>query len=190
MKRIQTLICLLAVMAAVLTPVGSGARADDKLLDETVEFTGNVLFLQSHVPALVIGVVRDGQTAVFGFGETSDGSGKPPDRHTMLRVGSLSKAFTGQVLASLVADGTVKFSDRLQDRIGWKVTIPSRAGHQIRLIDLVTHSAGLPREVDRAPGPPDNPFSTLTPEAYRNALASDPLIFCPGHRRSLFQFRI
>ena len=98
----------------------------------------------------------------------------------MLRIGSLTKAFTGQVLASLVADGTVKFSDRLQDRIGWNVTIPSRAGHQIRLIDLVTHSAGLPREVYREPGPSDNPFSTLTPDAYRNALASDPLIFPPG----------
>jgi serine-type D-Ala-D-Ala carboxypeptidase/endopeptidase len=165
-------------MAAVL--FGASARADDKLLEATVEFTGEVLFLQSHVPALVIGVVRDGKTAVFGYGQTSDGSGKPPDRHTMLRVGSLTKAFTGQVLASLVADGTVKLTDRLQDRIGWNVTIPSRGGNQIRLIDLVTHSSGLPREVERRPGPPDDPFSTLTPEAYRNALASDPLVFAPG----------
>lgn len=79
-----------------------------------------------------------------------------------------------------MADGTVKFSDRLQDRIGWNVTIPDRDGNQIRLIDLVTHSAGLPREVDRALGPPDDPFSTLTPEVYRRALTSDPLIFAPG----------
>jgi D-alanyl-D-alanine-carboxypeptidase/D-alanyl-D-alanine-endopeptidase len=180
MNRARFCIYLCAALAVEVTVFGPGARADDKLLEETVEFTGTILFMQSHVPALVIGVVRDGQTAVFGFGETSDGSGKAPDRRTMLRVGSLTKAFTGQVLASLVADGTVKFSDQLQDRIGWNVTIPSRAGHQIRLIDLVTHSAGLPREVNREPGPPDNPFSTLTPEAYRNALASDPLIFSPG----------
>jgi serine-type D-Ala-D-Ala carboxypeptidase/endopeptidase len=179
MSRIPFPIYLLAAIAGAAL-FGSSARADDKLLDETVEFTGTILFLQSHVPALVIGVVRDGQTAVFAFGETSDGSGKVPDRHTMLRIGSLTKAFTGQVLASLVADGTVKFSDRLQDRIDWNVTIPSRAGHQIRLIDLVTHSAGLPREVAREPGSLDNPFSTLTPEAYRDALASDPLIFTPS----------
>jgi D-alanyl-D-alanine-carboxypeptidase/D-alanyl-D-alanine-endopeptidase len=172
--------CLLAFMAVGVILFGASARANDKLLEETVEFTGTVLFLQSHVPALVLGVVRDGKTAVFGFGEISDGSSKPPDRHTMLRVGSLTKAFTGQVLASLVADGTVKFSDRLQDRIGWNVTIPDRDGNQIRLIDLVTHSAGLPREVDRASGPPDDPFSTLTPEVYRSALTSDPLIFAPG----------
>jgi D-alanyl-D-alanine-carboxypeptidase/D-alanyl-D-alanine-endopeptidase len=163
----------------VILFAGSG-WADDKLLAETTEFTGQVLFLQSHVPALVLGVVRDGKTAVFGFGETSDGSGKPPDRQTLLRVGSLTKAFTGQVLASLVADGTVKLTDRLQDRIGWNVAIPQRPAHQIRLIDLATHSSGLPREAERELGPPDDPFSTLTPELYRNALASDPLVFAPG----------
>jgi serine-type D-Ala-D-Ala carboxypeptidase/endopeptidase len=171
---------LLAVVTIGACLLGASARAQQKLLDETVEFTGTVLFLQSHVPALIIGAVRDGKTAVFGFGETSDGSGKTPDRHTMLRIGSITKAFTGQVLAGLAADGTVKLTDRLQDRIGWNVTIPSRDGNPIRLIELATHSSGLPREVERKSGPPDDPFSTLTPEAYRNGLASDPLLFAPG----------
>jgi serine-type D-Ala-D-Ala carboxypeptidase/endopeptidase len=172
--------CLLAAMAILLNIFGASAMADDKLLDETVNFTGMVFFLQSRVPALVIGAVRDGKTAVFGFGETSDGSGKAPDKNTMLRVGSVTKAFTGQVLASLVADGTVRFTDRLQDRIGWNVPIPKRGAHEIRLIDLATHSSGLPREVERKLGPLNDPFSTLTLEAYREALAADPLVFAPG----------
>jgi D-alanyl-D-alanine-carboxypeptidase/D-alanyl-D-alanine-endopeptidase len=179
-QALRRRISLLApvVMAALL--FGADARASDRLLEETVGFAGQVLFLQTRVPALVIGVVRDGKTAVFGFGETSDGSGRPPDGRTMLRVGSLTKAFTGQVLASLVAEGTVRFADRLQDRIGWDATIPTRDGRQIRLIDLATHSSGLPREVEREPGPADDPFSTLTPEAYRKGLAADPLVFAPG----------
>jgi D-alanyl-D-alanine-carboxypeptidase/D-alanyl-D-alanine-endopeptidase len=45
----------------------ASSRADDKLLEETVGFTGTVLFLQTRVPALVIGFVRDGKTAVFGL---------------------------------------------------------------------------------------------------------------------------
>ena len=40
----------------------------------------------------------------FCFDETSDGSKKSPNRRTMLRIGSLTKAFSGQVLASLAAD--------------------------------------------------------------------------------------
>jgi serine-type D-Ala-D-Ala carboxypeptidase/endopeptidase len=175
-----TRIYLLAVVTIGVCLLGASARAQDKLLDETVEFTGTMLFLQSQVPALIIGAVRDGKTAVFGFGETSDGSGKAPDRHTMLRIASITKVFTGHVLASLAADGTVKLTDRLQDRIGWNVTVPSRDGRPIRLIELATHSSGLPREVDRTSGPPNDPFSTLTPETYRNGLASDPLLFAPG----------
>ena len=38
------------------------------------------------------------------------------------------------------------FTDRLQDRLGWDVTIPTRDGKEIRLIDLATHASGLPRE--------------------------------------------
>jgi D-alanyl-D-alanine-carboxypeptidase/D-alanyl-D-alanine-endopeptidase len=189
-RTLRAPICLLAMVAIGLVLFEASARADDKLLDETVEFTGSILFLQNRVPALVIGAVRDGKTAVFGFGETSDGSAKLPDRHTLLRVGSLTKAFTGQVLASLVAEGTVRLTDRLQDRIGWNVNIPQRGHNQIELIHLATHSSGLPREVERELGPADDPFSTLTPEAVSKGIDVRSVALCAGHRRTLFKFRI
>src|SRR5262249_3090635 len=135
----------------------TSARAQSKLLGEVVEFNGAMLFLESRVPGLIIGAVRNGESAVFGFGEAADGSGKAPDGQTLLRIGSITKAFTGQVLAGLVAQGTVKFTDRLQDRIPWTVKVPERGGKPIRLIELATHTAGLPREVERPPGPADDP---------------------------------
>jgi D-alanyl-D-alanine-carboxypeptidase/D-alanyl-D-alanine-endopeptidase len=168
------------VSLASLSFAAEDARAEDKLLNEIVEFNGTMLFLDSHAPALIIGAVRNGETAVFGFGEASDGSGKAPDGRTLLRIGSITKAFTGQVLAGLAAQGTVKFTDRLQDRIGWPVKVPERGGRPIRLIELATHTSGLPREVERPPGPPDDPFRTLTQEAYIKGLQSDPLLFTPG----------
>jgi D-alanyl-D-alanine-carboxypeptidase/D-alanyl-D-alanine-endopeptidase len=95
MNRLLFRVYLFTAMAVQVTIFGPCARADDKLLDETVEFTGTVLFLQSHVPALVIGALRDGQTAVFGFGEATYGSGKTPDRHTMLGIGCPVRCGTG-----------------------------------------------------------------------------------------------
>jgi D-alanyl-D-alanine-carboxypeptidase/D-alanyl-D-alanine-endopeptidase len=59
MNRLLFRVYLFTAMAVQVTIFGPCARADDKLLDETVEFTGTVLFLQSHVPALVIGALRD-----------------------------------------------------------------------------------------------------------------------------------
>src|SRR5207249_4178913 len=62
----------------------------------------------------------------------------------------------------------------------WPVTVPERGGKQIRLIELATHTSGLPREVDRLPGTPQDPFGTLTQEAYIKGLQSDPLLLPPG----------
>jgi hypothetical protein len=54
--------------AILLSP---GARAKDRLLDEVVEFTGELLFLETKVPGLVIGAVRNGEPSVAGFGQVS-----------------------------------------------------------------------------------------------------------------------
>jgi serine-type D-Ala-D-Ala carboxypeptidase/endopeptidase len=157
-----------------------GAEAKDKLLDEVVEFTGSVLFLSSNAPGLVIGAVRNGQTSVFGFGTTGLSGSQLPDGQTLLRIGSVTKVFTGAVLASLVSDGLVKLTDPLQARLGWDVQTPTKDGKSIRLIDLATHTSGLPREVERAPAPTDNPFATITKEAFVKNLQGDPLLFAPG----------
>jgi D-alanyl-D-alanine-carboxypeptidase/D-alanyl-D-alanine-endopeptidase len=124
------------VRAAIVAGVGiaslalspSHARAEDRLLADTVDLTGTILFLSAGVPGLVIGVIRDGETVVRGYGEIAKGSGKEPDGDTLMRIGSITKVTTGATLASLVADGTVNFGDPLQDRLGWDVKIPERDG--------------------------------------------------------------
>ena len=180
MKMRPKLLCL-RMFAAILCVAGAlSPYAKDKLLDEVIDFTGTVLFLETKVPAVVIGAVRNGETSVAGFGKARSGSDRSPDGKTVLRIGSITKVFTGAVLASLLADGKVKLADTLQQRLGWDVVVPSKAGRPIRLIDLVTHTSGLPREIERPPGPDDNPFATITKEAFIKNLQSDPLLFPPG----------
>ena len=58
-----------------------GAAAQDRLLQDTVEFTGAVLFLEHKVPGLVIGAIRGPERAVSGFGETGRGTGVSPASH-------------------------------------------------------------------------------------------------------------
>ena len=171
--------CIVAIVAVQLVP-NERAAADDKLLTEAVEFTGALTYFTTKVPSLILVAARNGETTFAGFGRISDNGGKKPDPNTMFRIGSVSKAFCGEVLASMVRDGKLHFSDRLQDRLGYDVTLPERAGRPIRLIDLVTHSSGLPREVPRTEGPPNDPFGTNTKEAQIASLRADPLLFPPG----------
>jgi D-alanyl-D-alanine-carboxypeptidase/D-alanyl-D-alanine-endopeptidase len=92
-------------VAAVAISLASSARAQDPLLEETVNFTGTVLHYSLGVPGLVIGAVRNGETSVAGFGRVSDDVDRAPVGDTLMRIGAITKVFTGTVLASLVTDG-------------------------------------------------------------------------------------
>ncbi len=160
--------------AAVATLAATPVSAEDPLLNEAVAFTGQIFHLDSGVPGLVIAAVRDGESAVFGFGEVSKGSGREPDGETQIGIGSISKTFTGLALAHTVAAGSVALTDPAGPHVGVVETLPGRDGREIRLIDLVTHTSGLPRELVPVEG-----IVRYSDESFAANLAGDPLLFTP-----------
>jgi D-alanyl-D-alanine-carboxypeptidase/D-alanyl-D-alanine-endopeptidase len=179
---------VLGLLAGAALPSPRTARASQVLLDESVGFAGQILFVAIKTPALVLGVVHGGQTSIQGFGRRADDPNEPPSADTLFRIGSITKAFTGQVLASLAADGIVSLADPLTKYAPEFIATMSEGGRPIRLIDLATHSAGLPREVPRAPGPPDDPFANITLDAFAAWLKANPLMFTPGTSISYSNF--
>jgi len=174
--RFSQIACL---MACLFVSASAQTALADELLDEAVAFTGQVLFLEHKVPALVIGAVRNGETSVHGFGERSDGA-PAPDGDTLLRIGSITKAFTGQVLANLVAENKVSFTDTVAKLAPDLTSGANDAVQRIRLIDLATQSGGLPRELPREPGPENDPFATITMKAMSDWLKKTTPIYPPG----------
>ena len=180
MFRVRLSSIFIATMVAAQISNCCRAIAEDKLLEEAVNFTGTLTYLNTKVPGFILIAVRKGEMAFAGFGNVTDNSSKPPDADTMFRIGSISKVFCGQVLASVVLAGELRFADRLQDRLGYDVELPEKAGQSIRIIDLVTHASGLPREVPRIEGPPNDPFATNNKDAEIADLKKNPLLFEPG----------
>lgn len=87
------------------------------------------------------------------------------DGSTIFEIGSITKAFTGILLAEMVERGEVRLEDPVQDLLPKGTVVPSRNGRQIRLVDLSTHSSGLPRMPDNfAPADAANPYADYTPE--------------------------
>ena len=172
----------LSLIGVCLTATPHVAAAEDRLLEEAVSFAGGIAFLGSGAPGLVIGAVRDGETAFAGFGEISKGSGKEPDEHTLMRIASISKVFCGDLMGSMIVDGTIGPTDPLAKHLGQDWTVPEREGRTVRLIDLVTQASGLPREVpNQSGGTPDDPFAGNTYELSRMELSkADPYLFAPG----------
>ena len=111
---------------------------------------GEELFRNSGATGMVLVAVRGNQVFFHGYGETAPGSHQLPAQDSVVRLCSLTKIFTTDVLAKLVADKTVRLDDPLQRFAPRRVVVPSRV-RAITLEDLATHTSGLPRELGVAP---------------------------------------
>jgi serine-type D-Ala-D-Ala carboxypeptidase/endopeptidase len=110
------------------------------------------LFLRSGSTGMVVVVVRDNQTWMQSYGQTSPGSHQKPSADSLVRLCSLSKIMTTDLLMKLVADRRVSLSDPLQKFAPPHVTVPvltvsGQSARPITLLDLATHTAGFPREI-------------------------------------------
>ena len=95
-------------------------------------------------------VVRGDNTLIRGYGETDKGNNHTPDGTSLLRLNSITKVFTSELLVSLAADGKLALTDPLQ-RFAGDVKVPAFGTRPITLLDLATYSAGLPREMGDVP---------------------------------------
>ena len=101
---------------------------------------------KGEVPGLIVGVMRGSDRFVRGYGEIAVGSGVRPNAQTVWEIGSITKTFTAMLLAIYVQRGVVSYNDPLQKYVPDWVKVPSYGGREIRLIDLATHTSGLPKD--------------------------------------------
>jgi D-alanyl-D-alanine-carboxypeptidase/D-alanyl-D-alanine-endopeptidase len=134
-----------------LSPALAQAPAPPSLPDaQSIAALGSELFLQSGSTGMVIVVVRGDQVLFHGYGETAPNSLQTPNQDSVLRLCSLTKIFTTDVLSKLVADNTLQLDDPLQLYAPPHTIVPKRL-RPITLADLATHTSGLPRELGNAP---------------------------------------
>jgi CubicO group peptidase (beta-lactamase class C family) len=100
---------------------------------------------------VTIGVIREGVQRVFAFGTAK------PD--SIFEIGSITKTFTGLVLAQMIAQGKVTLDEPVRELLP-PGTVAKPAGAEISLLDLVTQHSGLPRMPDNfQPANLNNPYA-------------------------------
>jgi serine-type D-Ala-D-Ala carboxypeptidase/endopeptidase len=111
--------------------------------------TGNLA--QAASGGITIGIVQHGERRVFAFG-----TGK---LDSIYEIGSLSKTFTGLILAQMIEQGLVKADEPVRQLLP-AGTVVKPAGEEITLLDLTTQHSGLPRMPDNfKPTNPENPYA-------------------------------
>ncbi len=131
---------------------------------------------------IVVGMINENGRQVLGA-SAPGGSNAAIDYGTaVFEIGSVTKAFTGTLLADMVVRGEVALGDSIAlylppEASGAKGNLGGRS-----LLDLATHSSGLPSLPDDFnPADPENPYADYAEQDLYRFLARVPLRL-PGGR--------
>jgi serine-type D-Ala-D-Ala carboxypeptidase/endopeptidase len=106
--------------------------------------------------AVTIGVIGESERDVFSFGAGTASS--------IYEIGSITKTFTGLVLAQMIEQGRVKPTTPVRELLPADV-VAKPNGAEITLLDLVTQHSGLPRmPANFMPANPLNPYVDYSAE--------------------------
>jgi serine-type D-Ala-D-Ala carboxypeptidase/endopeptidase len=99
---------------------------------------------QKQTVGIVVGVIEPAGRRVVAYGSLAKGDPRTLDGDTIFEIGSISKVFTSLLLADMVNRKEVTLDDPAAQYLPEHVRMPERNGKPIRLLDLATHSSGLP----------------------------------------------
>ncbi|HDU2898315.1 beta-lactamase family protein [Klebsiella aerogenes] len=101
---------------------------------------------EKQVSGVVVAIIHHNGPAEFHcFGVTDDKQRYPITPQTLFALGSLSKGVTAEVVTMLVNEGRLHWNDTLQTLLP-PGTVLSEDARKITLLQLVTHTSGLPRQ--------------------------------------------
>ena len=169
-----------SIVALVLAAAAGLAHAQQAISLAEADLRAASLFQQAASTGMVLVVVRNREVMVKGYGETAPGSGMKPDAQSLIRLCSLSKVFTGELLLDFSNEGKLRLDDPLQRFAPAHRLVPKGTlGTPITLEELATHTSGVAREVGAYP--PKIPHFTFPDYAQRWAwLPRQKLLFRPG----------
>lgn len=148
-----------------MTLLIAGCGAPRPSQEQQVDALARPLIEGKIIVGCVVGVVEDGKASLYTFGETKRGSGQKPDGQTVFEIGSITKTFTGLLLADMVRRGEVTLETPLADVMPEGSAAPHPKGRPITLVDLASQTAGLPKVPDNfAPANPRDPYADYTAE--------------------------
>ena len=122
---------------------------------------------------IAVGIINDKSTKLINFGKMNVNESREVDANSVFEIGSITKVFTCILLADMVLRGEMKLEDPISLYLPKSIKCPTRDGKEITLLDLATHTSGLPRmPTNFKPKDPKNPFADYTVEQLYEFLSS------------------
>jgi len=93
---------------------------------------------------IVVGVISPDGRKIISAGRLSLDDPRAPDGDTVFEIGSITKAFTALLLADMAVKNDLALNDPVAKYLPAESKVPTRNGKAISLLDLATHTSGLP----------------------------------------------
>jgi CubicO group peptidase (beta-lactamase class C family) len=181
-------ICLalgpLATCESVRSPSADGhTGASEGIADAIRSFVRHRVEIEKQDVGLVVGIVDERGSSVVSSGKMDHGSGREVDGDTLFEIGSVTKTFTGLLLEDMVERGEMKLDDPVAEYLPSSVNVPTHNGKQISLLQLATHTSGLPDNADNLnPKRADNSRADYSAEQLDAFVSGYQLARDPGTR--------
>lgn len=137
---------LLLLLSALCTFAQAQTDPDALLIPPQINHYADLIFANSTATGMALVVIDGDQQFFTSRGETQPGSGVVPQKNSLIRIASLSKLMTSEIMLKLAEKGRLQLDDPLSKYAPPGRFVPTYMDQSIRLIDLATHTSGLPRE--------------------------------------------
>jgi D-alanyl-D-alanine-carboxypeptidase/D-alanyl-D-alanine-endopeptidase len=173
------LACFLFCVGQMQTPVSRAAtveiapRAVTLSDSEIRRILMDRIDVQKQGVGIVIGIIEPHKRRVIAYGSLEKGDPRTLDGDTLFEIGSITKVFTALLAADMAQRNELRLDDPIAKYLPANVKVPERHGRPITLIDLATHTSGLPRMPENFhPKDPNNPYADYSVDALYSFLSS------------------
>lgn len=113
-------------------------------IDTLVENSATVFMNDTSRVGVSVGVYLNGKRYNYNYGSAKKGKKIKPTNNTIYEIGSITKTFTGILLAQAVIDKKVKIDDDIRKYLAGNYSNLSYNGQPIKLFQLINHTSGIP----------------------------------------------
>ena len=126
----------------------SNIASNNKMISKLDTIVDNLVkthILDKANVGISLSIIQNGKTSFYHYGETKQETNNLPKNYTIYEIGSVSKTFTGILLAQAISDNKIKLEDDIRKFLPQKFTNLSFEEKPILVKHLINHTSTLPR---------------------------------------------
>ncbi|NIF04659.1 serine hydrolase [Chryseobacterium sp. Tr-659] len=120
---------------------------NDQKVYSIIDANAQKLAQKSGAYSVSVGILKDGKVYTRHFGEIDKGKGNKADDNTYFEIASVTKLFTGQLLAKAVLEGKINLDDDVRKYLKGSYPNLEYNGTPIRVRNLISYQTALPRNL-------------------------------------------